>query len=365
MPRHRVGIAAIGCYQPDWTLNNDWYQPNMPRKFTHHTGICSRRISDEDEVALAAHAIDELSHQVPLRWKDCAALVVTCPSLIPPSIAHRHLDRAAARREQPTRLAHALSQRLGIAPRRVLGINAFCSGYARALSLVLHTLHARQGLGRDEFILVVTTNRISRITDFACPQSGALFGDLATATLIARCDSPQHRVRFEVIDAWYAKRPSAKPYFGFDLRSSVLVPTRAGGRQIEPNRLVFTLDGMGIAETAPPAMADAAIQVLQRNRINASNIRFVVPHQAGAGIVRFTQIKLETVGITAEVVNGLTRDVGNVSSGSVPFALKQYWSKLHGNILCPVAAVGSPGKPEVSEGCILLRGPTRSKAQAA
>jgi hypothetical protein len=81
----------------------------------------------------------------------------------------------------------------------------------------------------------------------------------------------------------------------------------------------------------------------------------VVPHQAGAGIVRFTGMKLESCGVRGELINGLTQHVGNTSSCSIPFALKNTWQRLSGLIACPTAAVGSPGIAEVSQGCILLR----------
>ncbi len=360
-----IGISAVESYRPTWSLGNDWYQPAMPRKFAQHTGILTRGIAEEDEVLLGVRAMEALCRERSLRLADCAGLVVTCPSLIPARVARRFLSPTAARREQPMRVAGAMAEQLGIAPRRILGINSFCSGYARAMALVLQTLGARRGLHPDEFVLVVTTNRISRITDFGCPQAGALFGDLATATLISRCDSQRYPVRFELLDANYRKLPAAQAYFDFDLRQNVLVPTRMGGKSFEPERLVFRLDGMGIADTAPRAMADAAASLLASNRLTPDQVRFVVPHQAGAGIVRFTQMKLEAAGISAEVINGLTRDTGNVSSGSVPYALQRYWGQLHGTILCPVAAVGAPGVPEVSQGCILLRGPARPQSQAA
>ena len=84
-------------------------------------------------------------------------------------------------------------------------------------------------------------------------------------------------------------------------------------------------------------------------------MNFVVPHQAGSGIVRFTGMKLEEYGVQGELINGLTRRTGNVSACSVPHALKETWHRLRGLIACPTAAVGSPGKPEILQGCILLQ----------
>ncbi|MGA2259179.1 MAG: hypothetical protein ABSG53_31285, partial [Thermoguttaceae bacterium] len=83
--------------------------------------------------------------------------------------------------------------------------------------------------------------------------------------------------------------------------------------------------------------------------------------QAGAGIVRLTAMMLDRIGVRGEVINGITRDVGNVSSSSVPYALKQNWSRLGGTIVCPTAGVGKPGQAQVSQGCVILQA-TRTHA---
>ena len=89
-----------------------------------------------------------------------------------------------------------------------------------------------------------------------------------------------------------------------------------------------------------------------------------MPHQAGTGIVRFTGMQLEGLGVRCELVNGLTRRTGNVSACSVPHALKETWSRLKGVVACPTAAVGSPGRPEVLQGCVLLRSTALHDRQA-
>jgi 3-oxoacyl-[acyl-carrier-protein] synthase-3 len=359
-----IGISSIALYQPPRTLPNSWYESLLAKKFEKHTGICCRSISDEDEVALAAQAIGRLVDGSGCRLDDCAALLFVSPSLIPQSVARKHLSPEMARREQPSRLARELAQSLNIAPRRVIGMNGFCSGYAKALASLQHRVRSQLMLGKNEFVLLVTSSRISRITDYQCRASGALFGDFATATLISRRDSIRYPVHFDLLDAQFEKQTSNQAFFNFAVRDNVLVPTRDGNREYQPRRVVFSLDGMGIADTAPRAMAQAAADMVKRNRLAPDQIDCIVPHQAGRGIVRLTGMKLEQAGFAVEPINGHTTQTGNISSSSVPHALKQQWDSLHGRILCPVAAVGAPGKAEVSRGCILLRRQSRSKAMA-
>ncbi|MEM7473468.1 MAG: 3-oxoacyl-[acyl-carrier-protein] synthase III C-terminal domain-containing protein [Planctomycetota bacterium] len=327
----------------------------MARKFEKHTGIQSRRISQVDEVELATQAINQLLGEQSITLDRCAAILLVTPSSIPAGTANRFLPRDRAREEQPTRMARHLADRLGMPGIKTYGMNGFCSGYAKALQFVRRKLRDSWQLPSEKYILVVTSNCISRITNFEDRASGALFGDFATATMITSCNSASIPPQFELVDARYERQESARSYFDFTNTTDVLYPSSDGGKTRAASRVVFSLDGMGIADTAPRAMANAATKMAAENDIDPSEVRHIVPHQAGAAIVRLTGMKLEEAGFTAEPCNGFTRDVGNTSSGSVPFALSELWDKLQGDILCPVAAVGAPGKPEVSQGCILLR----------
>ena len=338
-----LGLAAIETYAPDWVLPNAWYDSLMAKKFVKHTGIQARCISLDDEVTMAVKASLQLRDNLGLDLTHCAGLVLASPSLIPQAVANRYLPKSSARLEQANRLARQLCQELSIQPRQVVGINGFCSGYAKAMQLIKTSMAPRIQLNSNEFILLVTASRISRITDFGCRQSGALFGDFATATVISRSDSQRFPIHLELLDARYERQAASRAYFDFELRQDVLVPDPASLKRRDKSRIVFSLDGMGIADTAPRAMAAAAASMAARNDLAPKSIDHIVPHQAGLGIVRLTGMKLEEAGFTAEPVNGLTERFGNVSSGSVPLALEQNWNELCGNILCPVAAVGAPG----------------------
>lgn len=353
--RPRIGISAVSVFEPSWSLTNDWFAGKVPRKFAQHTGIEARFIATEDEVSLGLQAVRRLQAECACDLRNCAALVFVSPSFIPVSTAQRLLGDEFARQERTRRAARQLGRRLGLADSSVTAVNWFCSGYPRALSQVMRRIVPRVNLHPDQFVLVVTSTRISRITDFGCPQTGGLFGDLATATLIARSDSRMHPVHFELIHATAERRPTSSPFFNFQLRENVLKPTRDGGQRHEPCRLVFSLDGMGIADTAPRAMADALQTALAAASIGKEDLQYILPHQAGAAIVRLTAMKLEQFGIHGEVINGLTRTVGNVSSSSIPYGLKSAWSQLRGLVACPSAAVGPPGRCEVLQGCVLLR----------
>ena len=359
-----VGISAISIHQPAWMLENAWFGAAMPRKFAHHTGIEARAISLDQEVTMGLHAVRQLQRETGCSLADCRGLVFVSPSFIPPSVARRHLGPDAVVNERPGQAARALARTLGMPACRTVGINWFCCGYSRALALLRRRWLPMLGLERDQFVLVVVATRISRITDYACHQTAGLFGDMASATLVAPLASRRHPVHFELVHAVAEKRPAERPAFDFHLRPRVPVPAPDGGTSHALERLVYSLDGMAIAELAPRAMSASVADSLAAAGLTAADVRFVVPHQAGSGIVRFTGMKLDELGVRGEIVNGLTRRTGNVSACSIPHALKETWARLTGLIACPTAAVGSPGRSELLQGCILLRSTAHHDRQA-
>jgi 3-oxoacyl-[acyl-carrier-protein] synthase III len=350
----QLGISAIAVHQPAWQLDNGWFGGSMPRKFAHHTGIEARGISLDDEITMGLHAVRRLKATTGCDLAGCRGIVLVSPSFIPAGVARRHLppDRVAA--ERPGRAARELVRALGLRRCRAIGMNWFCCGYARALDVVVNRWAPRLPLDDDGFLLVVVATRISRITDYSCPQTGGLFGDMASATLLSPATSRRHPPHFLVRHAAAARRPAERPVFDYHLRSGVPVPAPDGGTHRADGRIVYTLDGMAIAEIAPRAMSAAVAESLTATGISGADVRFVVPHQAGTGIVRFTAMQLDGQGVRGDVVNGLTRRTGNVSACSIPYALDATWSRLTGIVACPAAAVGSPGRAEVLQGCVLL-----------
>ena len=360
----RLGISAIAVHQPAWELDNAWFGAAMPRKFAHHTGIEARGISADDERTMGLHAVRRLQRDTGCSLADCRGLVFVAPSFIPASIARRHLDADAVARERPSQAALQLARELDLQRCRTIGLNWFCCGYSRALAVVSRRWAPRLALGRDEYVIVVTASRISRITDYDCVQTAGLFGDMASATMLGAAGNRRHPVHFDILHADAERQPADRPAFDFQLRTDVPLPAPDGGTIHAAERLVYTLDGMAIAEIAPRAMSAAVAKSLAATGLAADAVDFVVPHQAGTGIVRFTGMKLEELGVRGELVNGLTRRTGNVSACSIPHALSQVWSRLSGLVACPTAAVGSPGRPEVLQGCVLLRSTAAHERQS-
>ena len=133
--------------------------------------------------------------------------------------------------------------------------------------------------------MVVTASRISRITNYGCKQTAPLFGDMGTVTILAPTGSEKYPVHFELVHARAGMQTAERVFFDYHVQENVPLPTPDGGRDCVPRRLVFSLDGMGIAEAAPRAMAASTAKALKETHIQPDEVQYLVPHQAGTGIV--------------------------------------------------------------------------------
>ena len=246
-----IGISAIAAYKPPWMLGNEWFSEILPRKFVQHTGILSRHISTEDEVALGIRAVESLQRESHCDVQDCAAVVFVSPSIVHASVARECLDEQQVWLKSINRAAQEFARRLGIPAARAYGINWGCSGYSKAFSIVQRRILPSVRLRPNQFVMVATASRISRITDYACKQTAPLFGDLATATMLSPTGSEKYPVRFELVLATARMQAAERVFFDYHVQENVLLPTPEGGRSCASRRLVFSLDGLGIADAAP------------------------------------------------------------------------------------------------------------------
>lgn len=248
----RFGFSAIAIHEPAWLLSNNWFAGTIPRKFVQHTGTRQQAISLADEVTMAVQATKRPQRDTGCDLRNCVAVVFVSPSFVPVVAARKYPEQERAREESVLRAAQQFAGRLEMSACRVFGINWFCAGYVKVLSILCRS---KLNLAHGKFALVVTASRISRITDFECKQAGALFGDIATATLGSDSDGQRYPVRFDVLSADAETQTAGGVFFDFHLRENVLAPSPERGKTRVPPRLVFSLDGLGIADAAPRAMS--------------------------------------------------------------------------------------------------------------
>ncbi len=416
-------------------LTNAWYESRgvIGRKFVAHTGIKSRGISFLSEAQMVSRAIEGLRRLTDFDPKSCAGVFLSSSSLVPvdetnwrrdclkalgrwedlhlligpafgiPEVLLRDLEWTDELKdwEAIRRLAHnvgisdaqiaaveahflaelgsmeattaAVARELAIPRERVRGVNWGCSGYVRAWELLESELSQRARPSHEQFFLLVTVSRTSKFTDFGASDTGALFGDFATVTLVAHRDNPRHPPRLLLRHSSTALprtrelSPDAAllgdSLFDYERRKNVLTPTPDGGSTHVAERLCWTMDGFGVLYAAEPAMVGAVANALDATRIKAADVQWLLGHQPGRKVMERAAGGLRGKGYRGQIPVDLMARTGNITCSSIPHALEMHWDQLDGLVVCPAIGMHAPASPFMSQGCLVFEAcPVRTPA---
>ena len=244
-----MGISAIATYEPPWVLGNEWFDGTLSRKFVQHTGILSRRISLEDEVTMGIGARLRTSRvrrvakcgtawqwYLPARRSSTAILPAAILAKSKPQVRISGLLLGSLPIDWVFRRPACLAS-TGVAA-------ATCAGDGNRRPLYRPIAEAPPGTvhpgGHSE----------PHEQDHRRPVAKQLPPFLA-AQCSAACKAthrlgPSTRCRS-------TKRQSTPGPRTSIWRENVIVPKPDGGRAVEPRRLVFSLDMMGLGDSAAPS----------------------------------------------------------------------------------------------------------------
>lgn len=355
-----IGISSIACYEPKLQLDNSWYRARnlLKAKYEKHTGIESRKISLLAEPEMAVEVCTRLMAQTrgKIRLDRVKGLIIVSTTHIPKDdekkLCGPVIPQAFIRYAEDIR--DYLTEVLDFKPEVTHVINWGCSGYVRAMKMALE-IHC----GAHEYILIVTTNQSSRLTDYEDPTTGHLFGDFASATLVTNACDTLLPYYFRIVHACATDEIAAKEgqCFRLEMKKDVLEPNGDGERRV-PEKLCMWMNGMGVAEQAPRIMYDQIAAYVKEPVQPIVQPVDIVPHQAGLRICEFLQRMLDsnvgTLWLTTLQGDPFTKNLGNITSSSLPYALSCLWRQLRGCVICPTAGVDLLGRNIMTGGILVL-----------
>lgn len=182
-------------------------------------------------------------------------------------------------------------------------ISAACS----AFMFLLETAAGYFARGHKK-ILLVSSEKLSRLVDWSDRSTCVIFGDGAGAAVLGEGDSYFDSV-FNVT--------------GDD--EVIRIPVYAGNSPfsaLEPEKPVIHMAGQETFKYAVNAIVHDIKTLLERNSISPDEVKFVVPHQANKRIIDAAARRL---GIPYEKFVVDIDRYGNTSSASLPIALDELW----------------------------------------
>ncbi len=284
-------IVGTGGYLPEKVLSNQELEMMVDTSdewITERTGIKKRHIAADGETTcdLAEHASRAAMDMAGKKPRDIDLIIVatTTPDRVFPSTAC------------------LLQQRLAIHGCPAFDIQAVCTGFVYALGIADKFIRT----GSARCALVVGSETLSRIVDWTDRTTAVLFGDGAGAVVLEASDEPGILSTHLHADGSYENLLTV-PYgvsHGYErmLREDAYIQMKGN----EVFKMAVTTLGRIVDET------------LAHNKMQQSDIDWLIPHQANVRIIAATGKKLK---LPMERVVVTVAEHGNTSAASIPLAL--------------------------------------------
>jgi len=281
-------IIGTGSYLPAKVVTNYDLEKMVD---TNHDWIFSRSGIVERHVAAEGEMSSDLALQASSRAIEAAG------------ISANDIDLIIVATTTPDHIfpstACVLQDKLGIKSAIAFDIQAVCSGFIYALNTA--DLYIRGGQAKN--VLVVGTEVLSRILNWEDRTTCVLFGDGAGAVILQRSDKPGIL--------------GAKLHADGSQRCMLSATGQMSNGKIVGEPFI-KMDGQGVFKFAVKSLSEVAEEVLAENKMQGSDIDWMIPHQANIRIIEATAKKLG-LGMDKVVLTVATH--GNTSAASIPLAL--------------------------------------------
>lgn len=284
-------ITGTGSYLPERVLTNAELERTVDTTdewIRTRTGIEQRHIAAADQTScdLAEHATRAAIQAAGIAPDKIDLIVVatTTPDLIFPSTAC------------------LLQQRLGLHGCPAFDIQAVCTGFIYALSVVDKFIRA----ANSKCALVVGAETMTRLIDWEDRSTCVLFGDGAGAVVVEADTTPGILSTHINADG--------------DYQSLLNVPAGISSNydRVKAGQAFVQMQGNEVFKVAVKTLGRIADETLAANAMNTEDIDWLVPHQANIRIISAAAKKLD---LPMERVVVTVDRHGNTSAASVPLAL--------------------------------------------
>jgi 3-oxoacyl-[acyl-carrier-protein] synthase-3 len=309
-------ITGIASALPDYRLTNEELSQMVDTSdewIMSRVGIRERRIlkgENQGVSVLGAQAVSTLLKKTNTKPEEVDALIVatTTPDHLFPSTAS------------------IVAEANGIKNAFCLDMGAACSGFVFGMELCNGLIKT----GRYKKVILIAAEKMSSITDYTDRNTCPLFGDGAGAVMIEPTEE-----NFGVIDAMLHTDGSGYCHLHMLGGGSKHPATH---ETVEKKMHYVYQEGKHVFKYAVSNMADVSVAIMERNKLTADDISWIVPHQANMRIIEAVQQRTD---IPMDKVMINIEKYGNTSAATIPICLAEYESKLKKGDNVILAAFGA------------------------
>lgn len=318
-------IIGIGGYVPERTVTNEELEnivETSDQWITSRTGIRERRISTGEktsQIALKAaqHAIERAN--IKANEIDLIILATTTPDFFTPSTAS------------------LIQAELGLQDIPSFDISAGCTGFIYGLQIADKFIKS----GQSKCVLIIGAEVLSKVLDWNDRNTCVLFGDGAGAAILRKSKKEG------IVSTYTGSQGDLKGFLTIPA-ISVKNPFLKGQLDTNNHHRIF-MNGKEIFKFATHIMLKSIETLLAENKLEISDIDYIVPHQANYRIIDNVAKKLK---VSGDIFYKNMDHFGNTSAASIPLALDEMIQKKMINSGSRIIMVGFGGG--LTWGAILL-----------
>ncbi|MGI5894047.1 MAG: beta-ketoacyl-ACP synthase III [Candidatus Merdivicinus sp.] len=294
-----IQILGTGSFVPERIVENEeftQYVETSDEWIVKHSGIKRRHLHDGANFEMAVQAAQRALENAGLSAEDLDMILCT-------TVTSDYYTPS---------LACIVQGKIGASSAIAFDINAACAGFVFGLD-VAH-LYLQNGMRR---IMVISSEKLSQITDYTDRSTCVLFGDGAGAVILGPSDRPFASVLG-------TDGTGACTLFARHKENSVpFVQTRSTQSCdgfIESKPEILYMDGHKVYKFAVTAMPKAVREVCEKYGIALDQIDWLIPHQANIRIIQTANSALKFP-MEKTICNIAER--ANTSSACIPIALDE------------------------------------------
>lgn len=275
----RAGILGMGSYIPDNAVTNFDLEKKMDTSdewIRTRTGIEERKFaSDEIDTSHMSYEAAKIAiDNANLTAEDIDLIIV-----------------ATVTPDQPfPSVSSVIQAKLGAINAAAMDISAACAGFIYGIVTAKQFVET----GSYKNILVVGSEKLSKVIDWNDRNTAVLFGDGAGAAVIGPVSGENGILAFEL---------------GSD---------GTGANHISQEGQFIRMNGREVFKFAVRQMGESALNVIEKAQLTKEDVDFLVPHQANIRIMEASRQRLE---LPVEKMSKTVHKYGNTSSASIPMAL--------------------------------------------
>ncbi|MGF1565937.1 MAG: beta-ketoacyl-ACP synthase III [Flavobacteriales bacterium] len=299
----KAAITAVQGYVPDTVLSNADLEKMVDTTdewIKTRTGVEERRILKEPGKGTSDMAVEAVNGLLKKRGITADEIdLLICATVTPDMVFPA--------------TANVITDKIGAKNAWGFDISAACSGFIYALTTGAKFIEA----GTHKKVVVVGADKMSAIIDYTDRTTCVIFGDGAGAVLL----EPDYD-GYGIQDSILRSDGSGRQYLHMKAGGSV----KPASAETVANKEHFVFqDGQPVFKSAVVNMADVSAEIVEKNKLSADDIAWLVPHQANLRIIDATARRM---GLPSERVMINIQRYGNTTAGTIPLCLWDWEPRL-------------------------------------